>query len=251
MASSSSIPATMKAVQIQSTGGVDVMEYKTDVPVPTLAAGQVLVRNEHAGVNYIDTYYRTGLYKAPSFPYTLGREAAGQVVAAHESVTAVKPGQRVAHMGEVRAYAQYSAVAANRLVVLPDGISTRVAAAAYLQGLTAWCLVRESANVQPGQWALVHAAAGGVGLLMVQILRSIGAKVIGTAGSEEKRALAQKNGAEWVLDSRDSLVDKVKEITGGHGVDAIFDGVGKATFDADLEMIAMRGHLVSFGNAVS
>ncbi|PNY29402.1 Quinone oxidoreductase-like protein [Tolypocladium capitatum] len=245
------IPSTMNAVQIARTGGVEVLEHKA-VPVPVPGPGQVLVRNRFAGVNFIDTYFRSGLYPSPHFPLTLGREAAGEVVAAHASVTRLGPGTRVVYMSGPAAgtYAQYAAVDAAAVVAVPDGISDRQAAAVLLQGLTAWTFIREAGNVQPGQWTLVHAAAGGVGLLLVQMLRSVGAKVIGTAGSKEKCGLARTNGAEWTIDSRnDDIVARVKEITGGHGVDVIFDGVGKATFDADLQMIAMKGHLISFGNA--
>ncbi|KND92431.1 putative quinone oxidoreductase [Tolypocladium ophioglossoides CBS 100239] len=245
------VPSTMNAVQIARNGGVEVLEHKA-IPVPTLGPGQVLVRNRFAGVNFIDTYFRTGLYPSPHFPLTLGREGAGEVVAAHASVTDLQPGTRVVYMTGpgAGAYAQYAAVDAAKAVVIPDSISDQQAAAVLLQGLTAWTFIHEAGDVQPGQWALVHAAAGGVGLLLVQMLRSVGAKVIGTAGSKEKCELARKNGAEWTIDSRnDDVVAKVKDITGGHGVDVIFDGVGKATFDADLQMIAMKGHLISFGNA--
>ncbi|ODA81113.1 hypothetical protein RJ55_04076 [Drechmeria coniospora] len=248
----SALPTTQKAVQIVQNGGVDVLQH-VDMPVPTVGAGQVLVRNRFAGVNFIDTYFRTGLYPAPHFPLTLGREASGEVVAADASVTDLKPGARVVYMAgtEGGTYAQYTAVPAKNVVAIPDSLSYEDAAAVFLQGLTAWTFIREAGQVQPGQWALVHAAAGGVGLLLVQMLRSVGAKVIGTASTEEKCELARKNGAEWTISSKnqDALVEKVKEITGGHGVDVIFDGVGKATFDADLQMIAMKGHLISFGNA--
>ncbi|EQK99310.1 Alcohol dehydrogenase superfamily, zinc-type [Ophiocordyceps sinensis CO18] len=213
MSAPSSLPSTAKAVQMAKTGGVDVFEYK-DVPVPSAPGpGQLLVRNRFAGVNYRDTYFRTGLYAAPVLPLIL-------------------------------------VVSAATAVAVPDGLELDKAAAVLLQGLTAWIFIREAANVQPGQWTLVHAAAGGVGLLLVQMLRIVGAKVIGTASSEEKRELARKNGAGWTLDSRsDDMVARVKEITDGHGVDVIFDGVGKATFDAGLEMIAIKGHFISFGNA--
>jgi NADPH2:quinone reductase len=191
------------------------------------------------------------LYKAPQFPLTLGREAAGTVVNAHPSVTGFENGTRVVFMGNVNAYAQYSVVNASDAVVIPDDIPTEQAVAAYLQGLTAWTFIREAGQVKEGQWVLVHAASGGVGTLLVQLLRTVGAKVIGTASSDEKLALAKKNGAEWVINSHDDVVAKVKEITGGHGADVIFDGVGKVTFDGDLEMIAPKGNLISFGNAVS
>lgn len=150
-----------------------------------------------------------------------------------------------------KAYAQYTAVDASKVIAIPDNLTTEQAAAVLLQGLTAWTFIREAANVQAGQWALVHAAAGGVGQLLVQMLKSVGAKIIGTASTPEKCELAKKLGAGWTVNSKEDVPAKVKEITGGHGIDAIFDGVGKATFDADLEMIAMKGHLISFGNAVS
>ncbi|KAH7324657.1 hypothetical protein B0I35DRAFT_348401 [Stachybotrys elegans] len=244
------IPSTMKAVQFQRNGGVEVLEY-VDVPVPTLAPGHILVRNHYSGVNYIDTYFRAGLYKAPGFPMILGREGAGEVIAVHDSISDFAPGARVVFMSGVdtQSYAEYCAVPASTATALPDGLSTELAAASFLQGLTSLTLIREAAGVQPGQWTLVHAAAGGVGTLMVQMLRAIGAKVIGTASTEEKCALARKNGAEWTINSKDDIVAKVKEITGGHGIDVIFDGVGKDTFERDLEMIAVKGTLISFGNA--
>lgn len=238
----------MKAVQISKNGGVEALEY-VDVPVPKLADGQILVKNHFAGVNFIDTYFRSGLYKAPHLPLVLGREGAGEVIDAHSSVSSIPVGSRVVFMGTYHTYAEFSAVAARDAVVLPDGVSTETAAAAYLQGLTAWTFIREAGEVKAGQWVLVHAAAGGVGSLLVQMLRAVGARTIGTASTEEKLALARKNGAEFTVNSHDDLVAKVKEITGGHGVDVIFDGVGKATFDDDIEMIAQKGHLVSFGNA--
>ncbi|GAB0136424.1 hypothetical protein EsDP_00004725 [Epichloe bromicola] len=247
------VPQTMKAIQMTQTGGPEVLQLK-DVPVPSPSAGQVLVKNDFTGVNFIDTYFRTGLYPA-ALPLTLGREAAGTVVAfsppdgGSSSVVPVPVGTRVVYMDQ-GTYAQYSAVDASRVVRVPDGLTAEQAAAVYLQGLTAWTLVREAADVRPGQWALVHAAAGGVGLLLVQMLGIVGANVIGTASTREKCELARENGAGWtIVGSAEDVVARVKDITGGHGVDAIFDGVGKATFDADLEMIAPKGHLVSFGNA--
>ncbi|KAF4506113.1 hypothetical protein G6O67_006230 [Ophiocordyceps sinensis] len=251
MSAPSSLPSTAKAVQMAKTGGVDVFEYK-DVPVPSAPGpGQLLVRNRFAGVNYRDTYFRTGLYAAPVLPLILGHEAAGEVVAAAPDASPdFPPGTRVAYIANGGTYAEYTVVSAATAVAVPDGLELDKAAAVLLQGLTAWIFIREAANVQPGQWTLVHAAAGGVGLLLVQMLRIVGAKVIGTASSEEKRELARKNGAGWTLDSRsDDMVARVKEITDGHGVDVIFDGVGKATFDAGLEMIAIKGHFISFGNA--
>ncbi|OLN95787.1 putative quinone oxidoreductase [Colletotrichum chlorophyti] len=245
----SSAPQTMNGIQIPRTGGVEVLDHHTDLPVPTPSEGQVLVRNEYAGINYIDTYFRTGLYPAP-LPIILGREGAGTVVSAHPSVADFKAGDRVVYMGSFGSYATYSAVPASSLLRLPEALSTETAAAALLQGLTAWTFVREAGEVREGDWVLVHAAAGGVGLLLVQMLRAVGAKVIGTTSSDEKCALAKKNGAEWVVNSRSqNLVEEVKKITGGHGADVIFDGVGKATFDGDLEIAARKGRLVVFGNA--
>ncbi|KAF4123033.1 NADPH:quinone reductase [Geosmithia morbida] len=241
------IPKQAKAVQIDEVGGVEVLRYR-DVPVPTPAAGQVLVRNEYSGVNFIDTYIRSGLYPSPSFPLTLGREGAGVVVRSDGSDGAPAPGTRVAYVHH-QAYAEYTVVPADRVVEIPDGLSTDKAAAVLLQGLTAWTFVREAAAVQAGQWVLVPAAAGGVGLLLCQMLRHVGAKVIGTASTDEKLELARKHGAQWTVDSNADVVAEVARITGGHGVDTIFDGVGKDTFDADLEIIAHKGTLISFGNA--
>ncbi|GFP57479.1 probable quinone oxidoreductase [Trichoderma asperellum] len=244
------IPATMKAVQISKIGGPEVLEY-ADIPVPALGEGQVLVRNRFAGINYIDTYFRSGLYPAPTMPLVMGREASGEVVAAHASVSGLAPGTRVAYMAGAPSatYAEYTAVDAAKVVAIPEQLSSEEAAAIFLQGLTAWTFIREAGEVKAGQWTLVHAAAGGVGTLLVQMLKSVGAKIIATASTDEKLALAKKHGADYLVNSNDDIVSKVKEITGGHGVDAIFDGVGKATFDADLQMIALKGHLISFGNA--
>ncbi|TKW54534.1 putative quinone oxidoreductase [Colletotrichum tanaceti] len=251
MASSSSVPQTTNGIRISRTGGTDVLDHHTDLPVPVPAAGEVLVRNAYAGVNYIDTYFRTGLYPAP-LPIILGREGAGTVVSAHATVDpdAFRPGDRVVFMGNVGSYAAYSAVPAAQLVRLPDALPTETAAAAFLQGLTAWTFVREAAEVKPDEWVLVHAAAGGVGLLLVQMLRAVGARVIAAASTDDKCALARRNGAGWVVNSREQdLVQEVKRITGGHGADVVFDGVGKATFDGDLELAARKGRLVIFGNA--
>jgi NADPH2:quinone reductase len=245
----------MKAVQFSRNGGVEVLEH-VDSPLPALSPGKVLIRNHFAGVNFIDTYFRSGLYPSPSLPMVLGREGAGEVVSAHESVPAgplTTPGTRVVFMAGVdtASYAGYSAIPADKLIPVPDGVGTDVAVASYLQGLTALTLIQEAGAVQAGQWTYVHAAAGGVGGLLVQMLKATGAKVIASASTDEKLALAKQHGAEWTIRSDEDFVAKVKEITGGHGVDVIFDGIGKSTFDADLDMIAVKGRLVSFGNAVS
>ncbi|KAF2491992.1 NAD(P)-binding protein [Lophium mytilinum] len=252
MASATQLPKTMKGVWIEKTGGTEVLQYKTDIPVPELKEGEVLVKNEYIGINYIDTYFRTGLYPPPNFPYILGREGAGTIAAlgpktpSHLSLNA-----SVVYMNQ-SAYAEFTPVPATAVVALPPSISPETAAAASLQGLTALTLIRDAYAVQRGDWILVHAAAGGVGLWLVQLLKAVGARTIATASTEEKRALAAKYGAEVTLeyfDYGDVFVKKVLEVTGGKGVSAVFDGVGKATFDASLNSLARKGSLVSFGNA--
>ncbi|KAI8942768.1 hypothetical protein NX059_000812 [Plenodomus lindquistii] len=249
----SSLPKTMKAVYIEQTGGTDVLQYKTDVPVPEPKEGEVLVKNEFIGINYIDTYFRSGVYKPPHFPLILGREGAGTVAAIGPNAPSdLSPGTRVAYMG-MNAYAEYTAAPANTTVALPDNIDTKIAAASLLQALTALTLIREAHAVQKGDWVLVTAAAGGVGLLLCQMLKAIGAHVIATASTPEKRELARQNGAEVLLeyheDDRDVFVKKVLETTGGEGVHAVFDSVGKATFDSSLATVRRKGTMVSFGNA--
>ncbi|KAK3324284.1 hypothetical protein B0T19DRAFT_227283 [Cercophora scortea] len=246
------IPKTMSGILIEEVGGPEVLQWKTDLPVPELKDGEILVKNEYIGINYIDTYLRTGLYKAP-LPLITGREAAGYVVAS--SSPDFKEGDRVAYLAD-HSYAEFTAVPDATAVIVPDDFSTEQAAAALLQGLTALTLIREAAGIKQqlgiseGPFVLVHAAAGGTGLLLVQILAVSGAKVIGTASTPEKLALAKENGAAWVINSKEEDVTaRVKEITSGNGVDVIFDGVGKATFDADFDIIARKGTVISFGNA--
>ncbi|KAI0468599.1 hypothetical protein F4859DRAFT_193969 [Xylaria cf. heliscus] len=243
------IPTTQKVVLINKTGGTDVLEY-TDVPVPTPGSGHILVKNDFIGVNFIDTYFRSGLYPPAKFPYTLGREAEGTVVAVGEGNTYdVKVGDRVVYLWE-DSYAQFTSVPADKAIKVPASFKPGTAAAALLQGLTALTLVREAHAVQKGDWVLVHAAAGGTGLLLLQLLKIIGANTIGTVSTPEKAALATQNGASHIINySHEDVVTKVKELTGGKGVIAVFDGVGKATFDASLESLARKGTLVSFGNA--
>ncbi|KAL5594130.1 hypothetical protein BROUX41_001176 [Berkeleyomyces rouxiae] len=244
-----SVPSVQAAITISQTGGTDVLQYNTTANVPSLPDGHVMVRNAFAGINYIDTYFRSGLYKAPSYPHVLGREAAGTIVQVAPGVTGFSVGDRVVYMSP-DADAQYTAVSQTSLVHVPAEVSLDAAAAVFLQGLTAWTLIREAANVQAGQWALVHAAAGGVGGLLVQLLKSVGAKVVGTASSAAKRELVKGLGADVVLDSTaNDWAQQVKASTEGHGPDVIFDGVGKATFDGDIEVIARKGTLISFGNA--
>ncbi|KAI1407816.1 NAD(P)-binding protein [Hypoxylon sp. FL1857] len=245
-----SIPSTQKGVIIEKTGGPEVLQHKTDLPVAALVEGQILVKNDYIGVNFIDTYFRTGLYPAPQFPYILGREAEGTVVkTGGGELYGLKEGDGVVWMAE-GAYTEYTAVPAAKAVKIPDGLPPKVAAAALLQGLTALTLVREAHPVQKGDWVLVHAAAGGTGLWLVQLLRSIGANTIGTASTQEKVALALKAGATHVINySHEDVKAKVAELTGGKGVIAVFDGVGKSTFDLSLEVLARKGSMVSFGNA--
>ncbi|KAJ4346075.1 NADPH:quinone reductase [Ascochyta clinopodiicola] len=249
----SSLPKTMKAVIIEKTGGTDVLQYKTDVPVPEPKDGEVLVKNEYIGINYIDTYFRSGVYAPPSFPHILGREGSGTVAAVGPNAPSdLTVGARVAYMGQ-NAYAEYTAANANSVVTIPDSISTKIGAAAPLQALTALTLIREAYAVQKGDWVLVTAAAGGVGLWLCQLLKAVGARTIATASTPEKRQLAKDNGAEVLLDyyadDRDVFVKKVLEITGGEGVHAVFDSVGKDTFDSSLAVVRRKGTMVSFGNA--
>lgn len=241
----------MKAVLIDKTGGPEVLEYKTDVPVPTPIDDSILVKNDFIGINFIDTYFRSGLYPAPQFPYILGREGEGTVVAVGGDVdkSGLKVGDRVVYMGE-SAYAEYTSVPATKAIKVPSSFKPGTAAAAFLQGLTALTLVREAHHVNKGDWVLVHAAAGGTGLLLCQLLKAIGANTIGTASTAEKAELAQQNGATHVINySHEDVKARVMELTGGQGCIAIFDGVGKSTFDLSLDCVARKGSLVSFGNA--
>lgn len=245
-----SVPSTQKGVIIEKTGGTEVLQHKTDLPVAALVEGQILVKNDYIGVNFIDTYFRTGLYPAPHFPYILGREAEGTIVkTGGGELYGLKEGDRVVWMGE-GAYTEYTAIPAAKAVKIPEGLAPKVAAASLLQGLTALTLVREAYHVNKGDWVLVHAAAGGTGLWLVQLLHSIGANTIGTASTQAKVDLALKAGATHVINySHEDVKQKVSELTGGKGVAAVFDGVGKSTFDLSLEVLARKGSMISFGNA--
>ncbi len=248
MGSSTEIPKTMKGIFIEETGGTEVLQYKTDLPVPTPKEGEVLVKNDFIGINYIDTYFRTGLYQSPK-PEILGKEAAGHILSLGPSVTNFKPGDRVVWMGS-SGYAEYTAAPAAKTIKIPSSISSPDACAAILQGLTAITLVEEAYKVQKGDWILVTAASGGVGGWLCQVLKAKGAHTIATVGSEEKVAVAKGNGADVVLVEGPNVVEeKVKECTNGKGVIAVFDSVGKNTFDRSLDVLARKGTLVSFGNA--
>ncbi|KAF4637736.1 hypothetical protein G7Y89_g338 [Cudoniella acicularis] len=245
-----SIPKTMKGVLIEKTGGVEVLQYKTDLPVPSPKEGEILVKNNFIGINYIDTYFRTGLYSVPK-PEILGREAEGTIVSTGPGeLYGMKTGDRVVWMAS-GAYAEFTAVPAAKSHVIPPALEPGIAAAALLQGLTALTLIREAHFVQKGDWVLVHAAAGGVGLWLCQLLKAVGAKVIGTSSSEEKMKLAKENGAQEMVNykTEKDFVKRIKEITSGEGVAVVFDSTGKDQFENDLEVVARKGSLVSYGNS--
>ncbi|HYW03252.1 MAG TPA: quinone oxidoreductase [Gammaproteobacteria bacterium] len=238
----------MKAIRVHKTGGPEVLVQET-LARPQPGPGEVLVRISAAGVNYIDVYFRTGLYSMP-VPFTPGVEAAGVIEAFGEGVADLEVGQAVAWAGVPGAYAHYATVPRDRLVAVPDGISAEQAAAAMLQGMTAHYLTRSTFALQRGQTALVHAAAGGVGLLLVQMAHALGAHVIGTASTEEKAGLARQAGCdEVILYSRDDFVDEVARITGGEGVHVVYDSVGQSTFEGSLRCLRTRGTLVLFGQS--
>lgn len=220
-----------------------------DVPEPTPKAGEAVVKVDAAGLNYIDVYQRSGLYKL-DMPLTLGLEAGGTVTAVGQGVTEVKPGDRVAYTGVPGAYAQYAAVPAARLVVLPQGVSTRQGAAAMLQGMTAHYLACTTYPLKNGDTCLVHAAAGGVGLLLCQMAKMRGARVIGTVSTEEKAKLAREAGAdEVILYTKQDFEAEVKRITGGKGLQVVYDSVGKTTFEKGFNILAPRGMMVLYGQS--
>lgn len=238
----------MRAIHIERTGGPEVLSL-VDLPQPTPKPGEVLVRHRAVGLNFIDTYQRTGLYPL-RLPAVLGLEAAGEVEAIGEGVERLRVGDRVAYQGVQGAYAEANAVKADRAVKLPDSVSFETAAAGLLKGLTAEMLARRIWPLSAGDVVLVHAAAGGVGSILVQWLAHLGIEVIGTVGSEAKAELARGHGAAHVLlTDGDDVPARVKAITGGRGVKIAFDSVGRATVDASLGSLARRGLFVSFGNA--
>jgi NADPH:quinone reductase len=238
----------MLAIRAREAGGPDVLEaVQLDTPAPR--PDQILVRHHAIGVNFIDTYQRSGLYPM-RYPAVLGQEAAGVVEVVGAEVTRFKVGDRVAYSGQGGAYSEFQAVPAARAVPLPDSVSFEDAAASLLKGMTTEFLLRRCFSVQAGQTILVHAAAGGVGTIMVQWAKAIGAIVIGTVGSEEKAALARSLGADHVILYRqEDVAARVSEITGGAGVPVAYDSVGKDTFEGTLASLARRGLFVTFGNA--
>ncbi len=238
----------MKAIRFSQPGGPEVLDY-VDVDLPPPAPGQVRVKHTVVGVNFIDTYHRSGLYKLP-LPSGLGSEAAGVVEALGDGVTTLRSGDRVAYAGGLGAYAEAINLPADRLVKIPAGVSDETAAAAMLKGMTAQYLLMRTYSVKPGETILFHSAAGGVGLIAGQWAKHLGATVIGTVGSADKTDLAQANGYAHVLNSRDAGWPKqVRELTGGAGVPVVYDSIGKDTFAGSLDALAMRGMLVSFGNS--
>lgn len=238
----------MKAIRVHAPGGPEVMRYE-DVPAPTPKAGEAVVKVEAAGINYIDVYFRSGQYKA-ELPLTVGMEAGGTVSAVAPGVTDVKVGDKVAYTGVPGAYAEYATVPAARLVVLPGGLTPKQGAAAMLQGMTAHYLACSTYPLKPGDSCLVHAAAGGVGLLLCQIAKMRGARVIGTVSTEEKAKLAREAGADDViLYSTQDFEAEVKRLTGGQGVNVVYDSVGKTTFDKGFNCLRPRGMMALYGQS--
>ncbi len=238
----------MKAVRIHAPGGPDTLRYE-DVPEPTPKPGHAVVKVDAAGLNYIDVYYRAGQYKA-ELPMTLGMEAAGTVAAVGANVSEVKVGDKVAYTGTPGAYAELALVPADRLIVLPAGLSTKQGAAAMLQGMTAHYLACTTWPLKGGETCLVHAAAGGVGLLLCQIAKMRGARVIGTVSTEDKAKLAREAGAdEVILYTAQDFAEEIKRLTGGRGLQVVYDSVGKDTFDRGFACLAARGMMVLYGQS--
>ncbi len=237
-----------KAVIVRQVGGPDVLSYE-DWPLASPGPGQVALRQTAIGLNFVDTYQRSGLYTV-QLPFVAGNEGAGVITALGEGVTGLRVGERVAYQGNVGAYATERIASAERMVPIPDGIDDRVAAAIMLKGLTAYYLLFKTWALARGETILWHAAAGGTGLIATQWARALGATVIGTAGSDEKVALAKAHGCHHVINyNSEDFVARVRELTDGKGVDVVYDGVGKATFEKSLDCLRPRGLMVSFGNA--
>ncbi len=236
------------AIRVHENGGPEKLVWE-EVPLPDPKPGEVLVRHKAVGLNYIDVYFRTGLYKAPSMPVTIGMEGAGVIEAVGDGVTDLKLGDRVAYAGALGAYAEARCAPADRLVKIPDGIDFTQAAAMMLQGMTAQFLIRRTHRVKAGETILVHAAAGGVGLILVQWAKHLGATVIGVVSTPEKAELIKAAGADHALLTSENIPDRVKDITGGAMVPVVYDSVGKDTFITSLDCLQPLGLMVSFGNA--
>ena len=238
----------MKAVRVHEHGGPEVLRYE-DVPDPVPEPNQAVVKIDVAGINFIDIYFRTGLYKT-DLPFTDGQEAAGTVSAVGSAVQGLQPGDRVAYCGVLGGYAEFSAVPADRLVRIPDGVDASTAAALMVQGMTVHYLTHSTFSLEAGHTALVHAAAGGVGLVLVQVAKMRGARVIATCSTEEKAALVRQAGADHViLYTEQDFQAEVQRLTDGVGVDVAYDSVGKATWEGSMDSLKPRGMMVFFGNA--
>ena len=239
----------MKAIRAMEAGGTEVLRLE-DLPRPEPKEGEALVRIEAAGVNFIDVYFRTGLYKAPALPFIAGNEASGEVLSVGPGVTNFHPGDRVAYYFNLGGYASERVIPADKLVKLPDHITYEQGAVLMLKGLTVWYLLHKTFKVEPHHRVLIHAAAGGIGLLACQWARAMGAHVIGTVGSKAKADLALANGCDHViLYNEENFVDRVKQISRNELCDVVYDGVGKTTFPGSLSCLRPRGMFVSFGNA--
>lgn len=240
----------MQAIRIHEYGGPEVLRLE-ELPTPEPGPGQALVEIAATGVNFVEIYQRMGWYKLPALPAIMGGEAAGTVLKVGPGVTEVAPGDRVAWLGgSTGSYATHTLVAAAQLAPVPDALSLQQAAAVMVQGLTAHVLTHRTYPIQPGAWALIHAAAGGVGRLLVQMAKMRGAHVIGTVSTEEKAAIARALGAdETIIYTQQDFLAEVKRITGGRGVDVVYDSVGKDTFDRSLDSLAPLGYLVNYGQS--
>ena len=238
----------MKAIQVRKTGGPEVLTL-ADIPAPKPKANEALVQIKAIGVNFIDVYFREGRYPAQT-PFVPGQEASGVITEVGADVKDLKPGDRVAYAGTLSSYAEYAVVAADRLVKIPDKVTFEQGAAAMLQGMTAHYLVHSTYPLKAGESTLIHAAAGGVGQLLVQMAKKIGARVIGTAGTEDKAKLARDAGADDViLYTKQDFETETKRLTNNKGVDVVYDGVGKDTFEKGLDVLRPRGYMVLFGGS--
>ena len=248
---------TTRAIRIHEVGGPEALRWE-EVPLPEPGPGEVLVRHEAVGLNFIDTYHRSGLYPVPSLPAVIGMEAAGVVEAVGAAAgdtpadagAALRPGDRVAYGSVLGGYSERRVIAADRLVRIPEGVAAEAAAAAMLKGMTSWYLCRRTYRVAAGETVLVHAAAGGVGTILSQWCKVVGANVIGTVGSAAKGEVAREHGCDHVIFYKEEdFVERVREITDGEGVPVVFDGVGAATFEGSLKCLAKFGMMITFGNA--
>ncbi len=239
----------MKAIKVSNYGDASVLKFTDAEPKPTPATGQVLVKIHSAGINFVDIYQRKGIYPV-NLPFIPGLEASGVVEAVGDTIAELRPGDRVAYTGHLGSYSEYTVIDAGRLITLPKTLTLEQGAAFPLQGMTAHYLIHDFRKPKKGDTVLIHAAAGGVGLLLVQWAKHLGATVIGTVSTEEKAAVAGEAGADHViLYTKQDFVGETKRLTDGRGVDLIIDGVGKTTFPGDLEAAALHGHIVVFGSA--